>query len=96
MNAPLKSDPAARSKYAAVNKCRSRKSKSELPEGFHIVHALVQRNWFEVREKLLDRFPVLRSEDVEFAPGKKDQMMRALEAKLEMSPAKLQRIISTL
>ena len=96
MNAPIKTDPSARSKYAAVNKCRSSKTHSEQPEDFHIAHALVQRNWFEVRDKLLEQYPVLSAEDVEYAPGKKQEMMRALEAKLEMSPAKLQRIIATL
>ncbi|MCA1751372.1 MAG: hypothetical protein ABR572_09715 [Cryomorphaceae bacterium] len=96
MNANLKSDPSARTKYAEVNKCRSRKTNSEQPEDFHIAHSLVQRNWFEVREKLLDRFPVLNPEDVEFAPGKKQEMMRAIEEKLGMSPAKLQRVIGTL
>lgn len=96
MNAHIKSDRSAKSKYAEVNKCRSRKSPSETPEDFHIAHALVQRNWFEVRDKLLEQYPVLNPEDVEFSPGKKQEMMRAIEEKLGMSPAKLQRVIATL
>jgi hypothetical protein len=82
--------------YATVNRCRPAQD-SDLNRSDTDRRALnVHRNWFEVKDKLLDRFPILTEEDVQFEPGKKHEMMRALEEKLEMSPGKLQRIIAYL
>lgn len=82
--------------YARVNRCRP-SSDRDLSYGDVDRRPLnVQRNWFEIKDKLLDRFPILTEEDVCFEPGKKREMMRALEEKLEISPAKLQRIIAYL
>lgn len=94
MNTSPKTGPARRSDYASVNKCGTADLGSQRPSDYHISHALVQRNWIEVREKLLERYPVLQPADVDFDPGRKQEMMRALEEKLELSPAKLQRIIA--
>ncbi len=94
MNSTPKTKPDRGSDYAAVNKCKPADLDTGRPADYHIAHALVQRNWIEVREKLLERFPVLQPEDVNFQPEKKEEMMRALEEKLELSPAKLQRIIA--
>jgi hypothetical protein len=79
--------------YAEVNRCRP----SDAAYGTaHVRHEFVHRNWFEVRDKLRDRFPVLTEADVTFEPGKKSEMMRAIEEKLEISPSELQRIIAYL
>jgi len=88
---------AAGPRFDRVNKCHAPKLfEEEKFEGYHIKHALVQRNWFEVREKLRRKFPVLTSEDVSCTPDQFCNMMRKIEQKLEISPAKLQRIISEL
>ncbi len=85
------------SPYEKVNYCRSNYfiNDDEAPDK-HIKDALIQRSWFEVRDKLRKKFPQLTEEDVSYAPGEKCKMMRALEEKLEISPAKLQRIIARL
>lgn len=90
---------AAGPRFDRVNRCQSAhyyEDDDHHLEGDHIKHALVQRNWFEVREKLMRRFPILTHEDVSCEPGEQCAMMRRLERKLEVSPAKLQRIISRL
>jgi hypothetical protein len=86
---------AATSAYAKVNKCRPGPLDEYRPEAPHINY-LIQRNWFEVRDKLRALYPQLTPDDVEYEPGRKEAMMRAIEAKLEISPAKLQQIISSL
>ncbi len=82
--------------YADVNRCRPLQSHEPDANYSRVKHELIQRNWFEVRDKLKSRFPILSEADVEFEPGKKSEMMRNIEEKLEMSPSELQRIISAL
>lgn len=93
---PYKSDEKVSSIYSQVNKCPAASIADIRSEDFHIKHALVQRSWFELRDKLRARYPVLTSVDVEYEPGKKCEMMRRIEEKLNMSPEKLQRTLSEL
>ncbi len=89
-------DDATPSKYAKVNKCRSSAFSDESEFEKPHINYLVQRNWFEVRDKLRAMYPLLTAEDVAYEPGRKNEMMRRIEEKLEVSPAKLQRIIAQL
>lgn len=96
MTNPLKMDDKSNSTYAKVNKCRPASWLDDKIEEKPYLSYLVQRNWFEVREKLRAAYPQLSAEDVHYEPGQKNAMMRAIEQKLEISPAKLQRIIASL
>lgn len=93
-----KTQGAAGPRFDRVNRCQTTYHHDDdgNPEGYHIKHALIQRSWFEVREKLRMKFPKLTAEDVTCEPGEHCAMMRRLEQKLEVSPAKLQRIIAKL
>jgi hypothetical protein len=64
--------------------------------GSNVKNEYIHRNWFEVRDKLRAKFPILSEADVEFEPGQKSEMMRAIEEKLEISPSELQRVIAYL
>lgn len=96
MTTPLKMDDKSISAYAKVNKCRPAPWLDDKHEEKPYLSYLVQRNWFEVREKLRAAYPQLTAEDVQYEPGQKNAMMRAIEQKLEISPAKLQQIIASL
>jgi DNA-binding IscR family transcriptional regulator len=94
---PDRPDKSFRSIYESVNRCQSARHKEE-EDDFESpkVNYLIQRNWFEVRDKLRQRYPTLTAEDVSYETGKKEQMMRAIEQKLEVAPAALQKIITQL
>ncbi len=82
--------------YADVNRCRPLQGSNAPATGTNVKNEYVHRNWFEVRDKLRAKYPVLTEADVEFEPGQKSEMMRAIEEKLEISPSELQKAIAYL
>ncbi len=83
--------------YARVNRCEShpgslRDVDVRKPEDEICIH----RNWHEVKGKLRQRYPTLTEADVQYEPGRKPDMLRAIETKLGLTPAQLQRKLAYL
>ena len=82
--------------YARVNHCKSKPDVIREEDRKESEQRCIHRNWFEVKDKLREKFAMLSEDDVQPEPGKEYEMMRAIERKLNLSPAKLQEVISYL
>jgi hypothetical protein len=56
----------------------------------------ILRSWREQKILLKRRFPILSDEDLVFEEGKRDSMLRRLEAKLGKNPQELELIFAEL
>lgn len=56
----------------------------------------VKQNWTELKGKLKAKFPVLTDADLQYADGKKDEMMGKIQQKIGKTKQELSEIISSL
>jgi hypothetical protein len=56
----------------------------------------ILRSWREQKILLKRRFPILSDEDLVFEEGKRDSMLKRLEAKLGKNPQELELIFAEL
>jgi uncharacterized protein YjbJ (UPF0337 family) len=58
--------------------------------------ATVTPNWSEQKAKLKAKFPTLTDADLQYADGKKDEMLTKVQTKLGKTKEELTKIISSL
>lgn len=56
----------------------------------------IKGNWDKQKVKLKHKFPVLTDADLQFEPGKKDDMLTRLQVTLGKTKGELHKIIETL
>jgi hypothetical protein len=56
----------------------------------------LKTSWDEVKERLKENDMELSDEDLEYEPGKEDELLKRLEAKLNKSPEQLKQYIESI